>query len=347
MIKGLLLVTWELLREMSPYLLLGFTAAGILKVIIPESLIFRYLSGKKWTTVVNASLVGVPLPLCSCGVIPVVAHLRKMGVKRGAILSFLTSTPTTGVDSIFATYSLMGGLFTILRVLAAFTIGIFSGLMVNLLPSKEDNIKVEEPVKCKNCEPKGARLSIKKAFKYAYFDLIDDIAKWLVIGIVAGGMINYFVPQEFIEQYLSNPLISYSLMLAIGIPMYVCSTGSIPIAASLIMKGMSPGAGLVFLIAGPATNTATMSFVGGKFGFKTLAVYLFSIAAGAIIWGLALDRLWPSLGSNLVMTLHHHMHGASGSIWDIKTISAVLLLLLMLVSFLSKNGLRFSSDTNK
>lgn len=348
MIRGLLLAVWDIFREMSPYLLIGFTSAGLLKVLVPESIVFKYLLGKKWTSVVNASLAGVPLPLCSCGVIPVTAHLRKLGVKRGAILSFLTTTPTTGVDSIFATYSLMGGLFTLLRILAAFTIGVFSGITANLLSFKDDELESASSAESKDFAPQAEKRSIKKAFKYAYFDLVNDVAKWLIIGIVVGGMINYFVPQAFIEKYLSVPMISYSIMLVIGMPMYVCSTASIPIAASLIMKGMSPGAGLVFLIAGPATNTATMSFVGGKFGLKTLTVYLFSIAAGSIIWGLTLDHLWPSLGADLGMMMHHHMHQVSGLMFYIKTVSAVILLLLMLVSFLSKNGLRFSvSDTNK
>ena len=340
MIRGLLLETWNLLREMAPYLLLGFTVAGLLRVIIPDAVVVKYLSGKKWKSVVNASLIGVPLPLCSCGVIPVTAYLKKMGVKRGAILSFLTSTPTTGVDSILATYSLMGGLFTFLRVASSFTIGIFSGIMANIFSSKEDELQEtqkSEPIKC---EFHAAQESfegtvwfkVKRVFSYACVDLIDDVGKWLVIGIVAGGLISYFVPTEIVTKYLGNPVISYALMLAIGIPMHVCSTGSIPIAASLIMKGMSPGAGLVFLIAGPATNTATISFVGGKFGFKTLFIYLSSIILGSVVWGALLDLLWPNFGMQINLMLHNMSQpGLLG--FDIKTISAIILCSLLLKSF--------------
>ncbi len=334
MIRGLLLETWNLLREMSPYLLFGFTVAGLLRVIIPDAVVVKYLSGKKWKSVVNASLIGVPLPLCSCGVIPVTAHLKKMGVKRGAILSFLTSTPTTGVDSILATYSLMGGLFTFLRIASSFTIGIFSGIMANVFSSKEDELQEatqkSEPIKCEIHVDQKSR--VKRVFRYAYIDLIDDVGKWLVIGVVTGGLIGYFIPTEIVTKYLGNPFISYALMLAIGIPMYVCSTGSIPIAASLIMKGMSPGAGLVFLIAGPATNTATISFVGGKFGFKTLFIYLSSIILGSVVWGALLDLLWPNFGVQVNLMLHHMSQpGSSG--FDIKTISSVILCALLLRSF--------------
>ena len=314
---------------MSPYLLLGFTAAGILRVLIPDAVVLKYLSGNKWKSVLNASLVGVPLPLCSCGVLPVTAHLSKMGVKRGPILSFLTSTPTTGVDSIFATYSLMGGLFTLLRVLASFTIGVFSGIMANLFLSKEDLAPKKEEIK-----PSCCSVQPKSAFNYAYVDLINDIAKWLIIGIVGGGLISYFVPESFISEHLSNPFISYGLMSLIGLPMYVCSTGSIPIAMSLIMKGMNPGAGLVFLISGPATNTATMSFIAGKFGVKTLVVYLLSIIIGSVAWGVMLDNLWPSFGYHFHDVMHHVHENSS---WDsIKTLMAVILCALLLRSILSK-----------
>ncbi len=324
---------------MSPYLLLGFTAAGILRVLIPDAVVLKYLSGNKWRSVLNASLVGVPLPLCSCGVLPITAHLSKMGVKRGPLLSFLTSTPTTGVDSILATYSLMGGLFTLLRVLASFTIGVFSGIIANLFLSKEDLTNKKEKVKPSCCSIQNVagttfNSKMKSAFNYAYVDLINDIAKWLIIGIVSGGLINYFVPESFISEHLSNPFISYGLMSLIGLPMYICSTGSIPIAMSLIMKGMNPGAGLVFLIAGPATNTATMSFIAGKFGIKTLVVYLLSIIAGSVAWGIMLDSLWPHFGYHFHDVMHHvHENSSWGSF---KTLMAVILCALLLNSVLSK-----------
>jgi uncharacterized protein len=329
-IKGLLLEIWFLFREMSPYLLLGFTVAGILRVLIPNEVVLKYLSGKSWRSVVNASIIGVPLPLCSCGVIPVASHLNKMGVKKGPVLSFLTSTPTTGVDSILATYSLMGGFFAVIRVLASFTTGIISGVLSNLFASKEISF-VDKTTPLKTCSKdlgdlKGTSLLYKSkvALKYAYIELIDDVSKWLIIGMVTGGLISYFVPVEFVTKYLGNSFISYSLMALIGTPMYVCSTGSIPIAVSLIMKGMNPGAGLVFLIVGPATSTATLSFVGGKYGSKTLFIYIGTIIVCAVGWGLILDHFWSSFGSTLYMS-HHHM---SSTI--IKNVSAVILIALML-----------------
>jgi uncharacterized protein len=299
---GLLNEIWFLLLAMAPYLLFGFTVAGVLKVLIPEEFMIRHLSGQKWGSVFKAALVGVPLPLCSCGVIPVTAHLKKAGAGRGAIISFLTSTPTTGVDSIFATFSLLGGIFTLMRVIASFFIGILGGLLANIFITDDKNNVQDIHEDCDDCtmhQGKGVFGKIKDMFHYAYFELIDDVGKWLIIGIVAGGLISYFIPAQIVENYFGNPWVSYTVMLLIGIPMYVCATGSIPIAASLILKGMSPGAGLVFLIAGPATNTATISFVGGKLGKKTLFIYLASIILGSVLFGALVDLLWPGLGHDI------------------------------------------------
>lgn len=294
--------TWHLLLAMSPYLLFGFGVAGILKVLIPDEYLVKHLSGRKWTSVFKAAMVGVPLPLCSCGVIPVTAHLKKSGAGRGAVISFLTSTPTSGIDSIFASYSLLGLVFALMRVLASFFIGIFAGILSNIFAAekamKGNNFKEDAAcgATCANCSNIGVTSKIKRMLDYAYVELIDDVGGWLLIGIFAGSLISYFVPTSLVENYFNNPFISYTVMLIVGLPMYVCATGSIPIAASLILKGMNPGAGLVFLIAGPATNTATISFVGGKLGRKTLFIYLSSIILGSIGFGLLMDLVWPDLG---------------------------------------------------
>jgi uncharacterized membrane protein YraQ (UPF0718 family) len=299
--RALVLEMWLLLLAMAPYLLLGFTMAGILKVLIPEDFLIKHLSGKKVASVFKAALIGIPLPVCSCGVIPVAAHLKKAGAGRGAILSFLTSTPTTGVDSILATVSLLGWPFALLRMGTSFFIGIFSGISANLFTFKEEPVQkvvhVHDGTKpC--CMP--AQKKFTTAFKYAYIELIDDIGRWLIIGVVLGGVISYFVPASAVGKYLGNPFISYSFMLLLASPMYVCATGSIPIVASLIMKGMSPGAGLVFLIAGPATNTATLSFVGGKLGSKTLFIYLVSIIVGSVLFGGIVDMGFSHLGTQIM-----------------------------------------------
>ena len=268
---GILKSVWFLLLEMSPYLLFGFFIAGVLNLIIPREKIYKHLSANKLGSIVKASLFGVPLPLCSCGVIPVAAYLQKEGAGKGSTVSFLSSTPTTGVDSILATYSLLGPLFSIIRPIAAFFAGILSGSLTGLLEKKQ-NIESTKPPEgnscniCYNEEPHSHGLleKLKNVFQYGFIELIDDAGKWILIGVIVGGIIEFLIPGDFIEQYLSNPLLAYPIMLVLSIPMYICATGSIPIAASLIIKGMTPGAGLIFLIAGPATNTATLAFVSGK-----------------------------------------------------------------------------------
>ncbi|MEI6079540.1 MAG: SO_0444 family Cu/Zn efflux transporter [bacterium] len=344
-LAGLMTDIWALLLAMSPYLIFGFGVAGILKVLIPEDYLVKHLAGRKWGSVFKAAFIGVPLPLCSCGVIPVTAHLKKAGAGRGAIISFLTSTPTTGVDSIFATYSLLGWIFVFMRVLASFSIGIIAGLLSNIFVKDVAPKSVHKHETCGDtCElhkGKGVYGRIRDILDYAYVDLIDDVGKWLIIGIVAGGLISYFVPTEIVETYFANPWVSYTFMLLLGIPTYVCATGSIPIAASLIIKGMSPGAGLVFLISGPATNTATISFVGGKLGGKTLFIYLTSIIIGSVGFGLLVDFMWPGLGQTVRSTMDM-MHMLPS--W-LEVVCAVVLLVLVSRSYVVKliRGIKRSS----
>ncbi len=336
-VKGLSVETWGLLLEMAPYLLFGFFIAGILYVFMPKERIYRHFSKPSFASVVKASLFGVPLPLCSCGVIPVAAHLNKEGASKSSTISFLVSTPTTGVDSILATYSLLGPLFAIMRPIASLFAGILSGVLVNIT-EKEQTVSL--PVKtfvCSTCNivvPHSHNLSekIKSIFRYGFLELVGDTSKWLIIGVVTGGIIGYFISPDIISKYLGRPQIAYPLMLVVGIPMYVCATGSIPIAASLILKGMSPGAGLVFLFVGPATNAATISFVGGKLGKRALFIYLFNIIFIAVIFGFIIDYIWRISGNNIaIITGNMKML----PYW-IKVASAVVLITLMLRGIFTK-----------
>ncbi|MBN2017245.1 MAG: SO_0444 family Cu/Zn efflux transporter [Candidatus Cloacimonetes bacterium] len=334
---GVLKEIWFLLSEMAPYLLFGFFIAGMLNVVIPKNKLYTHLSGRSFLATLKASIFGVPLPLCSCGVIPVAAYIRKEGAGKGATVSFLSSTPTTGVDSILATYSLLGPVFAIIRPVAAFFAGIFSGTVTNLLDKDRDPKMINEGFSCNICsdtKPHSHRLweKIASAFRYGFFDLVEDVSKWIIIGILIGSLISFVIPNAFVERYLSNPLLAYPIMLLISIPMYICATGSIPIAASLILKGMTPGAGLVFLIAGPATNAATISFVGGKLGKKSLFSFLLSIIVTGLLFGLILDHIW-FLSSNNISLFSGGMKMLPK--W-LKTVSALILIILILKAVLIK-----------
>jgi uncharacterized membrane protein YraQ (UPF0718 family)/copper chaperone CopZ len=339
-ITGLLREVWHLLLEMAPYLLFGFFIAGILHVLIPKEKVSKHLARNNMASVVKASLFGVPLPLCSCGVIPVAAHLKKQGANKGPLQSFLVSTPTTGVDSILATYSLLGILFAVVRPVAALFSGLLAGFLANNSSAPTINKESEAINDCAICpEPNPHNHSfsekISHTFKYAFFELIEDVGKWIVIGIVVGGIISYFVPASLIQKYLGNPFLAYPLMLLIGIPMYVCATGSIPIVAPLIQMGMTPGAGLVFLFAGPATNTATLTFVGGEMGRKSLITYLASIVVGSLLFGLLIDLIWNLSGQNVRL-----ISGGMEMLpqW-LKIVSSIILLFLIArVAFVKKES---------
>ena len=338
-IKELLKAIWYLLNEMAPYLLFGFLIAGFLHILISKEKIYKHFAENNLSSIIKASLFGIPLPLCSCGVIPVAAHLRKQGAGKSSTMSFLISTPTTGVDSILATYALLGPLFAVIRPIAAFFGGVSGGIINNLFTQKKEKKKITKNFSCVVCEIDTPHVhtwkeKIKVMLKYGFFDLIESTWKWLMIGIIAGGLISFLVPDNLIGQYLGNSYIAYTLMILIAIPMYVCATGSIPIAASLILKGMTPGAGLVFLIAGPATNTATLSFVAGKLGKRSLVIYLLIIIITALLFGLLIDYIWIDSGKNIKL-LGSHMKMLPG--W-VKTSSSILLLILILKAIFHKHG---------
>lgn len=297
-ILGVLRESIYLLGEMAPYLLFGYFVAGILKVLVSQEKIVSFLGSGKITSSINASILGIPLPLCSCGVIPTAIALRRQGANVGATLSFLISTPTTGVDSIFATYSLLGPIFTAFRVGVSFVAAVLCGIIANFFITDTQNISnvsYECTGGCCATENKSDSLmkKIRNILHYGFVELMRDTGKWIIIGIVIGGAISYFIPNEFIERYLGSNLTSMFLMLIIGIPIYVCATGSIPIAAALMLKGMSPGAALVFLVSGPASNSVTITVLAKELGKKAIYLYLLLISITAIAGGYILNLIWP------------------------------------------------------
>jgi uncharacterized membrane protein YraQ (UPF0718 family)/copper chaperone CopZ len=291
---------FELVNEMSPYLLLGFLLAGVMHVFVPSTLYNRYLSERNFRSVLYSALFGIPLPLCSCGTIPTAMSLHREGASKGATVSFLIATPQTGVDSIIATYSLMGLPFAIVRPVAALFTAIFGGLMVNRFDSAETKGQTQRKVEEKTLKEemgetmrRGWGRTLWGVLRYAFFDMMQDIGKWLVTGLIVAGLITVFVPDTFFSTFKDNTLLSIGLVLAFAIPMYLCATGSIPIAVALMLKGLSPGAALVLLMAGPASNAASILVVGKVLGKRAMLIYLLSIIGGATVFALGIDYLLP------------------------------------------------------
>ena len=328
-----------LINEMAPYILLGFLLAGLMHAFIPQTLYSRYLAHGNFRSVALATLFGIPLPLCSCGVIPTAMSLRREGASKGATTAFLIATPQTGVDSIIATYSLMGIPFAILRPIAALVTALLGGQLVNLTESKdaEGGVKGKKESACGICSgnsPKSHSLSLiyklKDALRYAFVDMMQDIGKWLVLGLVVAGLITVFVPDSAFEIFKDNSLASMLLVLCIAVPMYLCATGSIPIAVALMLKGLTPGAGLVLLMAGPACNMASILVINKVLGRKTLITYLVSIITGAVGFGLIIDHLLPRQWFLSNLTTQDCCHEQYG--WF--TIGCSILLILLLANAL-------------
>lgn len=301
-----------MLAEMAPYLLLGFFFAGLLRAFVPKTMLKKHLASHDMKSVVKAAALGVPLPLCSCGVIPTTVGLHKDGASKGACTSFLIATPQTGVDSIAATYSLMGLPFAIVRPIAALFTAIFGGWMVNRfesesphqLPPREEGCKKDEETEHDHCscgchheeasEDASFAAKFLYSMRYAFVEMLQDVGKWLVIGLLIAALITVAVPDEWLAALHDYKLLNMLIVLAIAIPMYVCATGSIPIAVSLMAKGLTPGAALVLLMAGPAVNSASMLVIGKVFGKRTMSLYILSIIIGAVAFGLGIDYFLPA-----------------------------------------------------
>ncbi|HNT35249.1 MAG TPA: permease, partial [bacterium] len=313
---------WGVLTEMSPYLLFGFLVAGILSIVISQKLVERHLGGRGFLPVLKASLFGVPLPLCSCGVIPVAVSLRHQGATRAATTSFLLSTPQTGVDSILVTFSLLGPVFAVFRPLAAFVSGLLGGGL--LIPFEKD-----DPAHGSSTEPcaesccyngdNALRGRLLHGLRHGFVTLPGDIYKSLALGIALAAIISSIVPDDFFHGVFGGGFASMLLMMLVGLPLYVCATASVPIAAALIAKGVSPGTAFVFLTTGPATNAATIVTIWRTMGRRTAVLYLLTVSVTAIGGGLILDQVYQTTGQQ-AMTHYHSMM----PLW-LKSVSALVL----------------------
>ena len=326
----------ELSNAMAPYILFGLLFAGILHEFVPDTLVTKHLGKDNIFSVIKATLFGVPLPVCSCGVIPLATSIKKSGASKGATLSFLISTPITGVDSILATYGIFGWIFTIYRVITSMVIAMVAGILTNLFDKEETPVKPgfsavkasntlspafslqkEEEASCCStasscCSTEKKDFWLTSAFRYAFVTLLGDIAKPLVWGLLLGALITVAIPQSISNILIEYSWFSYVIAVAIAVPMYVCATASLPIAAGLMLSGVSAGAAFVFLSAGPATNTVTIGVVKKMLGTRSLYIYLGSIVVGSIVFGLGLDYLFSA--SDIDPASLIHMHEESGLI---------------------------------
>lgn len=306
--------SWDLLQQASLYILFGLLIGGLLKVFLSRAYVASHLGSGRFSSVFKAALLGIPIPLCSCGVLPAAASLKKQGANNGATTAFLISTPESGVDSISITWALLDPIMTIARPVAAFLSAFVAGISVNMLTQPTSIEKGDVDLSCPidnccdgtDCLPeKQARHHVffeklRVGIKYAATDLWGNIAGWFFIGIVVAGAITALVPEDMFSRYLGGGLSSMLLMLVFGIPLYICATASTPIAAAFILKGVSPGAALVFLLVGPATNVTSLSVLFGLLGKRATALYLLSISVVAVIAGLIVDLVYFSLGISAV-----------------------------------------------
>lgn len=378
---SLVAACWGLFAEMAPYLLLGFTIAGILSVVLTPAWVQRHLGGRGILQVIKAAVFGVPLPLCSCGVIPVAASLRRHGASRGATAAFLLSTPQTGVDSILATYGLIGGalgavqgfVFVVVRVVMSLFSGIVGGTVITRICDPDEGAPPSDlgvmgagepeaksaasltvcgtegpcgdsPASCcasdgagggaptvppKASAPRGMKALVAHVVRYAYVILPRDIARPLLVGILIAGLISTVLSPGVLSPYLDGGIFAMLAMMVVGIPLYVCATASLPLAIGFMHMGASPGAALVFLIAGPATNAATLTTIYRLLGGRSLFLYLMTIVVSSLLAGLGTDATFAWL--DLATTVQPLQLYAGEGLGAVLRHGAAVVLLLMLV----------------
>ncbi len=323
---------WKVLGQMAPYLLLGFLVAGVLSVLIRPEFVERHLGGRGIWPVLKASAFGVPLPLCSCGVIPVAASIRRHGASKGATTAFLISTPQTGVDSILVTFSLLGPVFAVYRPLAALVSGLLGGAVVSVA---ERGTATSGPTeKCRDvcCAPGPKRGRALLAIAYGFVTLPRDIGRALLVGLVVAALISAIVPEGYFSTIVPPGPLQILVLMAVGIPIYICATASIPIAAGLIAAGVSPGAAFALLMTGPATNAATVATIWKIMGRRTCLIYLATMMIAAFAGGLLLDQIVSA--EDVQAAMHHHdwMHPR------VKDVLAIVLLGVLLIGAFYRPG---------
>ncbi|NTW53024.1 MAG: SO_0444 family Cu/Zn efflux transporter [Chlorobiaceae bacterium] len=341
--------SWSVLLDAAPFVLIGFFVAGLVKAFVPENFVATHLGGGIGS-IFKASAIGIPIPLCSCGVVPAAAGLKKQGAGKGAVASFLVSTPETGVDSIAVTYALLDPVITVFRPIAAIVTAIAVGISVSFAekfggheaPAEPEAPKATSSCSCgcsHSAKPKpkpGVADKFREGMSFAFGDLLGDVGAWLFVGVLLAGIISVFVSPQLIEKYLSNEFLSMAMMLAISVPLYVCATSSTPIVAALALKGISPGAALVFLIAGPATNAASLPVISKLLGKRATLVYLAVIVVMSFFAGILINKLYAYLGLDIRNWVRTGTHEEGGII---AIASAIVLTGLVLKSYL---GARFS-----
>jgi HflK protein len=356
--------TWDILRDASIFLLFGFLMAGVLAVLVPGKLLSRLVGSGRAKSVLWASVLGAPLPLCSCGVLPTALGLRRQGATPGATVAFLVATPETGADSISLTYALTDPLMTVFRPLAGVATAIAAGLATNLFgapPRQANSSASPTDASCEDLcgghgsehdhahgddhdhhgsppetssatgEPTGAAIvsAARRIGHYAFVELLDDISYWLVLGIVLSAVAAVAVPAELFEGYWGGGIASMVLMLLLSIPLYTCASSSTPMAAALALKGLSPGAALVFLLAGPATNIGSLVVLLKVLGRRVVAVYLAVVVIVTLGAGLALNALYMAWGLDPRASFGAAPAFVPGPIRDL---GALLLLFLLILS---------------
>ena len=293
----------------APWLLFGLVVAGLVKGLVPETVIQHWLSGTGFMATLRAAILGLPLPMCSCGAIPTALTLHRGGAGRGPTTSFLIGTPGAGLDSLSITLALMGPFMMVARAVGAVVAAVSTGLLTALSQPASSAAQPESATvgDCcgGGCDSEAVATGapgLRHGLRYAFSDMLDDISLWIVIGLAFAGLLMTLTPPEGLA-VLGNGIAPMLLMAVIGVPLYLCAAATTPVAAALMLEGLSPGTALVLMLAGPVTSLATLGVFRREMGVTAVGLYLAGIIVSTVCVGLATDWLIATLELDILASV--------------------------------------------
>lgn len=325
---------WQLFLLSAPYLFLGLGIAVLIQRLLPLDFIQKKMGKNQWSDVFYGALLGVPLPLCSCSVIPGALTLYRKGASKAGVSSFLIATPESGIDSLAVTYALMDFPMTIFRPLFAFLSALGAG-GAQLLFNTQNQEKVHES-EVKSCcaQKKESTSGWRKALGYVFTDLLGDISGGLLLGLFCGALIALFIPEDFFLHF--SLWQGRFLIFLLAIPMYICASASTPIAVAMVLKGLAPGSALIFLLLGPATNITNLIILKRELGTKTIVLNLLAIILVAFFAAVIVDYFYTGYPLNFKLkTFHQH---SQATWWQM--VSSLIFGVLLVRVFLLKRFFR-------
>jgi uncharacterized membrane protein YraQ (UPF0718 family) len=326
-------VLMDLAIQSAPALILAYIASGLIHAFLPGASINWLSKGRPSTQAFRGVVFGLPLPMCSCGVIPVYRTLVLKGVPATAAMAFFVATPELGLDAIFLSIPLLGAKMTVARVVCAVTVALLVGWFVGRMAARSRTADSETHVE-QAASATGFLGRLREAVRVGLGDVVDATIPWIVLGLVIAAAIDPLLRNHADNLIHVPELVQITLLALLGMPVYVCASGATPLVAVLVAHGISPGAAIAFLMTGPATNVTTFGILSSLHSRRVAVVFGATIAITSIGLGWIVNRLLPNIDMGAIV-------GGAHATSPIETWALLGLGLLVLISIFRQGPRHF------